>query len=91
MDHLARFDEAKSRMQDFIEMPDAMVSSLVNFILQSNGVLSKKRRRREFEKMTDDEVASAEAVVRDVFDIEIHDESEAGMEDNEPESRGPRR
>jgi hypothetical protein len=91
MDHLARFDEAKSRMQDFIEMPDAMVSSLVNFILQSNGVLSKKRRRREFEKMTDDEVASAEAVVRNVFDIEIHDENEAGMEDNEPESRGPRR
>jgi hypothetical protein len=50
MDHLARYDAAKARIQDFLEMPDAMISSLVNFILQHDGVLSKKRRR-EFEKM----------------------------------------
>jgi ABC-type uncharacterized transport system auxiliary subunit len=55
-------------------MPDAMISTLVNFIRQNDGTLSKKRRGREFEKMTDEEVKSVEAVVRGAFDIGLPDE-----------------
>jgi flagellar biosynthesis/type III secretory pathway M-ring protein FliF/YscJ len=51
-----------------------MISTLVNFIRQNDGTLSKKRRGREFEKMTDEEVKSVEAVVRGAFDIGLPDE-----------------
>jgi len=34
-------------------MPDEIISSFINFIWQNKGILLKKRRRREFEKMTD--------------------------------------
>ncbi|WP_117193497.1 Fic family protein [Rhizobium terrae] len=71
IEYLTRFDEAKGRIQSFMEMPDEMISSLINFIWQNKGLLSKKRRRREFEKMTDIEVEAAEAVVRDVFDMDV--------------------
>lgn len=70
IEHLARFDEARTRIQDIVEMPDATVSSLVNFIVQNKGTLSRKRREREFEAMTDEEVAAVEAVVREAFELE---------------------
>lgn len=70
IDHLARFDEAKARIQGMIEMPDPQISSLVNFIRQNGGVLSSKRRRKEFENMLDEEVADVEAIVREAFGIE---------------------
>jgi Fic family protein len=70
IDHLARFDNAKGRIQDMIEMPDDKISSLVNFILQNNGQLAQKRRKNEFENMHDNEVAEVEHIVRDAFDIE---------------------
>lgn len=89
--HLARFDQAKGRIQDFLEMPDAMISSLVNFILQNGGTLSRKRRGREFEKMTDEEVESAETVVRDAFDIGLSDTQSDPSETAEFEGRGARR
>jgi Fic family protein len=70
IDHLARYDEAKARIQDMIEMPDGQISSLVTFIRQNGGTLSKKRRRKDFESMLDHEVSEVEAIVRDAFDIE---------------------
>lgn len=70
IEYLARFDEAKGRIQSFIEMPDEMISSLINFIWQNEGLLAKKHRRGEFEKMTDIEVAATEAVVKDVFEMD---------------------
>jgi hypothetical protein len=51
-----------------IEMPDRMAENLVRFIRLNEGKLGRKRREGEFEKLTDDEVASIEAIVREAFD-----------------------
>ncbi len=91
IEYLARFDEAKGRIQSFMEMPDEMISSLINFISQNNGVLSKKRRRREFEKMTDIEVEAAEAVVRDVFDMDVPGDALEQSDDDDPAALPGRR
>jgi hypothetical protein len=53
-----------------IEMPDAMVSKLIMTIVQNDGRLSKKRRAKEFAMLTDDEVATVEAIVGDAFQID---------------------
>jgi hypothetical protein len=68
IDYLRRHDEARRKIMDAVEMPDRLADDLLLFIRQNNGTLSKKRREREFEKLTDTEVANIEVVVRDVFD-----------------------
>ena len=53
---------------NMVEMPDRMGENLVRFIRLNEGKLGRKRREGEFEKLTDDEVASIETIVRDAFE-----------------------
>jgi Fic/DOC family len=68
IDFLRRNDEAMRRIMNMIEMPDRMAENLVRFIRINEGKLGRKRREGEFEKLTDDEVAAIEAIVREAFD-----------------------
>ena len=49
-------------------MPDRIAENLIRYIRLNEGRLGRKRREGEFEKLTDDEVASIEAIVREAFD-----------------------
>jgi hypothetical protein len=68
IDFLRRNDEAMRRVMNTVEMPDRMAENLVRFIRLNENRLGRKRREGEFEKLTDDEVASIEAIVREAFD-----------------------
>jgi hypothetical protein len=68
IDYLCRHDEAIRRITDMVEMPDRLAENLVMFIRQNKGTLPKKRRTEEFWKLSDDEVASLEIIVRDAFE-----------------------
>jgi Fic/DOC family protein len=68
IDFLRRNDEAIRRVMNTVEMPDRMAENLIRYIRLNENRLGKKRSEGEFEKLTDDEVASIEAIVRDVFD-----------------------
>jgi hypothetical protein len=68
IDFLRRNDEAMRRVMNTVEMPDRMAENLVRFIRLNEGKLGRKRREGEFEKLTDDEVTSIEAIVREAFD-----------------------
>ena len=46
----------------------ATIESLIMFIRQNEGTLAKNRRKDEFDKLTDEEVKMAEAIVREVFE-----------------------
>jgi hypothetical protein len=50
-------------------MPDNLAKSLIIFIRQNHGALPKKRRTREFAKLTNAEVLSAETIVQNAFEI----------------------
>jgi hypothetical protein len=80
IDFLRRNDEALRRIMNTVEMPDRMAENLVRFIRLNDGKLSRKRREGEFEKLTDDEVTSIEAIVREAFE---------GFEDYRRMSRVP--
>jgi hypothetical protein len=67
IDYLRRHDEAIRRIMDTVEMPDRMAENLMMFIRQNQGTLSKSRRTDEYQKLSDDEVALLEGIVRDVF------------------------
>jgi hypothetical protein len=68
IDFLRRNDEAMRRVMNTVEMPDRMAENLVRFIRLNENRLGRRRREGEFEKLTDDEVASIEAIVREAFD-----------------------
>lgn len=68
IDFLRRNDGAMRRIMNTVEMPDRMAENLVRFIRLNDGKLGRKRQEGEFEKLTDDEVASIEAIVREAFE-----------------------
>lgn len=68
IDYLRRHDEALRRVMDTVEMPDQLAETLIMFIRQNGGSLSKKRRQGEFAALTDGEVAQLEAIVCEAFE-----------------------
>jgi hypothetical protein len=68
IDFLRRNDEAIRRIMNLVEMPDRMTENLVRLIRLNEGKLGRKPREGEFEKLTDDEVASIEAIVGGAFE-----------------------
>ncbi len=48
-------------------MPDCLAENLIMFIRQNNGMLGRLRRKGEFEKLTDDQARSLEAIIREAF------------------------
>ncbi len=51
-----------------VDMPDRLAKDSIMFVQQNHGVLPKRRRSHEFSKLTDDEVAALEAVIRETFE-----------------------
>jgi len=51
-----------------VEMPGRLAEDLVRYIRENKGTLSKKRRKGEFQKLRNDEVALIEGIVREVFE-----------------------
>ena len=68
IDYLRRHDEAMARIHEMIEMPDRLVQNLILFIRQNDGALSKRKREKEFYKLTDEEVRGLESIVQDAFE-----------------------
>jgi len=64
---LQSYDTAKTRIQDMLDMPEAILGNLINMIRQNGGKLSKNRRQKEFAALTDSEVAAVEGIVAEAF------------------------
>jgi hypothetical protein len=50
-----------------VEMPDRLAENLIIFIRQNHGSLPKRRREKELKELTNQEVATLEAIVRESF------------------------
>lgn len=57
-----------ARIREMIEMPDRLAQNLILFIRQNDGTLSKRKREKEFYKLTDEEVHGLESIVQDAFE-----------------------
>lgn len=65
---LANYDSFKKYLEEEFEMPDKMVSTLVRFLEQNQGALSKRAREMEFAMLTDKEVKYIESTYATLFD-----------------------
>jgi hypothetical protein len=67
IDYLRRYDQAKARIEAFIELPDATFDLLLGFLRQNGGQLSKRARAREFAALSAEEIVAIEGIYEDLF------------------------
>ncbi len=67
VDYLKKYDEMKSFITNYIEMPDRLVDLLIKFLNQESGKLSKRAKRKEFQLLTDNEIKTLENKYAEIF------------------------
>ena len=67
IDFAKKFDEFKLWVDDKFEMPDKLVSLLVRFLEQNNGLLSERARIKEFAGLNKDEIKLIENQYQIIF------------------------
>ncbi|HBM17133.1 MAG TPA: cell filamentation protein Fic [Lentisphaeria bacterium] len=60
-------DKAMKRIGNMFDMPDNTIKKLIVFILQNKGTLSKKRREKEFNELSNKEVSEIEDIIKEEF------------------------
>jgi Fic/DOC family len=66
IEYLRRYDQAKGRIQNFLELPDHRFDLMLGFLRRNQGRFSKRAREREFASLTDDEASEIENVYADL-------------------------
>lgn len=67
LNHLSSFDKACYKINEIVTMPDNMIKTLITFILQNEGKLSKKKKEKYYEQLTMEELQEIEKVIGEVF------------------------
>jgi Fic family protein len=67
INYLANYDSFKAYMEEEFEMPDKLISVLVRFLEQNQGVLSKRAKEKEFSMLTEWEVNRIESTYAEIF------------------------
>ena len=69
MEFLLKYDEAKAAIQEIVDMPDKDIDLMIKFLHQNKGMLAG-RKRKHFDKLTDDEINQMENVFKEIFNIQ---------------------
>ena len=64
---LQQYDEMKTFVNNYIDMPDRTAGLLLSFLHQNDGKLSKRARKKEFSALTDEEVKVFENKFEEIF------------------------
>ncbi|WP_439184529.1 Fic family protein [Carboxylicivirga taeanensis] len=67
VNYLKHYDEFKRYIDNQLEMPDKLIATLVRFLEQNNGQLSKRARSKEFKALTNAEVKDLETQYQEIF------------------------
>jgi len=67
IDYLRRYDLAKARIQNFLEMPEHKFDLMMGVLRQNAGHFSKRARTMEFGALTDDEASAIENIYADLL------------------------
>jgi len=67
VNYLIQYDEFKKYMDNNFEMPDKLIATLVRFLQQNNGVLSKRAKEKEFKMLKEEEINQIEVTFKEMF------------------------
>ena len=67
--YLGQYDSFKQYLARAFDMPDKLFSTLVRFLEQNQGVLSKRAREKEFAMLNETEIEQIEATYASIFQV----------------------
>lgn len=67
VEYLRKYDLLNGFIKNYIDMPDRLVDLLIRFLSQNEGKLSKRKREKEFEELTEKEIQAIEAKYTEIF------------------------
>jgi len=70
IDYFEKYDQMSKYINTYFSLPDTKVDLLIKLLNQNNGSLSKNKRQKEFDDITDEEVLSIEENFRSIFEID---------------------
>jgi len=70
MEFLLKYDEAKLAIRDIADMPDKDIDLFIKFMHQNRGMFPK-RRRKDFAKLTDNEISKMEIAFKEIFNTPV--------------------
>jgi hypothetical protein len=68
LEFIMRYDELRLSIQEIVDMPDTEINRMILFLHQNKGIFPK-RRRKDFEKLTDAEIELMEKEYLTIFEI----------------------
>jgi len=69
LDYLEKYDRITQYINNCLSLPDTKVDLLIKLLNQNNGKLSKNKRNKEFDDITDEEILSIEENFQSIFEI----------------------
>lgn len=67
LDYLEKYDRMTQYINNYLSLPDTNVDLLIKFLNQNNGKLSKNKRQKEFDELTEEEILSIEDNYQSIF------------------------
>ena len=67
VEYLEKYDLMKNFLDNYFEMPDNTVALVVRFLEQGKGKLSERAKAKEFEALTEAEIATIENKYQEIF------------------------
>jgi Fic family protein len=67
--YLEKYDRITNYINNYLSLPNTRVDLLIKLLDQNNGKLSKNKRHKEFDDITDEEMSSIEETFQSIFEI----------------------
>lgn len=68
IEYLEKYDRLTNAINSFLNLPDTRVDLLIKYLNQNNGKLSKRKRQKDFEELTEEEISTIEEHYSEIFE-----------------------
>lgn len=68
IDYLEKYDRLTNAINSFLNLPDTRVDLLIKYLNQNNGKLSKRKRQKDFDELTEAEISTIEEHYAEIFE-----------------------
>ncbi len=64
---LSEYEKVKKALKEIVDMPDRLIDLFIRFTMQNHGKLSKNKREKYFEKLSEKEIEKMEQTIIEIF------------------------
>jgi Fic family protein len=75
LDYLEKYDRMSQQINTFLSLQDTKVDLLIKFLNQNKGKLSKNKREKEFDELSNEEILAIEEHYKNIFEADTGTDS----------------